>query len=80
MEKKNAEYTITVEDRGAGSWLLITRLLDRLGWTYYPTNVTGEEIDAGDDSDAARDETIEVPAEDVELFELLDESGVFDNC
>lgn len=65
-------------DREYDSWVWLSMLLDRLGWTHYPENTTGEEIDEGDDSDAAREETIEVPLEDVPLFEFLGDQGVFD--
>lgn len=70
---------IVYVDREYDSWLRLCELLDRLGWTHYPENVTGEDIDAGDDSDVASEETIEVPFKDIPLFEFLDTQGVFDN-
>lgn len=54
-------------------------LMRRLGWDHYPTNVTGEEIDDGNDSDEARAETIEAPASDSDLLNWLNDCGVFDN-
>lgn len=74
------ETTIEVKDRSANSWLIVAALLDKLGWSYYPTHTTGEDIDAGDDSDAAQSETIAVPVTDTEIFDLLDSCGVFDYC
>lgn len=43
-----------------------------------PANVTGEEIDAGNDSDEARVEAIEVPVSQLDVWDFLDEMGVFD--
>lgn len=74
------ETTIQIKDRNANAWLIVAALLDKLGWSYYPTSTTGEEIDAGDDSDASESETIIVPATDTEIFDLLDSCGVFDYC
>lgn len=54
-------------------------LLDALGWDHYPTNMTGEEIDAGNDSDESKDEIIGVPVNRLEVYELLDQCGVFDD-
>ncbi len=65
--------------RDCEEFLRFERLMEKLGWNTYPTYVDGEEIDAGNDSDEARAQTIEVPHEDEELFEFLDECGVFDN-
>lgn len=64
-------------DRGYDDWIYLSELLDRLGWIHYPENVTGEEIDEGDDSDAACEEHIEVPYPDIPLFELLERQGTF---
>lgn len=72
------ERTFFVEDRGGEDFSKVCDLLDALGWDHYPTNVTGEEIDAGDDSDAARDETVEVPSDKLEVYDFLDEMGVWD--
>lgn len=65
--------------RDTAAFLAFSTLVERLGWTHYPTNVTGEDIDNGDDSDTARSETIEYPGKDYDLFYLLYISGVFDN-
>lgn len=54
-------------------------LLEALHWDHYPTNVTGEELDAGNDSDEARQETIEVPENQLDVYDFLDEMGIF-NC
>lgn len=54
-------------------------LMDRLGWVHYPTNVTGEELDAGNDSDEARAETIEAPDSDADLLDFLNMSDLFED-
>ena len=74
------ELEIYVEpSRDSEDYRQFEELMDRLGWSHYPTNVTGEEIDDGNDSDEARAETIECPASDAPLLNCLDECGVFDN-
>lgn len=62
-----------IDDRDSGTGLAILSILDRMGWTHYPENVTGEEIDAGDDSDAAKVETVEIPSVDMDIWELLED-------
>lgn len=57
---------------------IVCDLLDALHWEHYPTNVTGEELDAGNDSDEAREETIEVPENQLDVYDFLDEMGIFD--
>lgn len=74
------EMQIQVEDREGYEWGRVCSLLDALGWNHYPTYVTGEEIDAGVDNDESKDETIEVPVNMLEVYELLDQCGVFDDA
>lgn len=64
--------------RSSNAFLRFEELCTRLGWNTYPTNVTGKEIDAGNDSDEAAAQTVEVPDADIPLYEFLDEFGVFD--
>lgn len=73
------EMQFQIEDRDGEGWARVRHLLDALGWEYYPTNVTGEEIDAGNDSDESKDETVEVPIDLIDVYEMLDECGVLDN-
>lgn len=74
----NFEVTVPEVTRDDDWWIAREALLDALGWEHYPTNVTGEDIDAGNDSEEALQETIEVPSGELEVWDLLDELGVFD--
>lgn len=67
-----------IDDRNSDDWTTLSIIFDRLGWTHYPENVTGEEIDDGDDSEAARVETVEVPFNDLEIWNYLEDRSVFD--
>ncbi len=77
---KTVERIIQIEERDGHEWSMLSRLFDLLHWTHYPTNVTGEEIDEGNDSDEAKAETVEVPADQVDIFDWLDENCTFDYC
>lgn len=65
--------------RDSEDFLRFEELMEKLGWDTYPTHVTGEELDAGCDSDEARSQTIECPSTDVDILNFLDERGVFDD-
>lgn len=65
--------------RDSEEYGLFCELMRRLGWSHYPTNVTGEDIDNGNDSDEARAETIECPPEDAPLLGWLNDCGTFDD-
>lgn len=74
------ELEIFVEpSRDSEEFSNFEELMNRLGWDHYPTHVTGEELDAGCDSDEARSETIEYPKKDADLIDWLNNCGVFDN-
>lgn len=80
MAKTIINEEIYVEaTRDGNDYLTFCSLMERLGWTHYPTHVTAEEIDAGNDSEEAESETIEVPADDHDIFDLLDRAGLFDD-
>ncbi len=79
MTKVTMEEIYVEPERESNDFLRFAELMERLGWNTYPTHVTGEEINAGNNSDEATAQTIEVPVEDESLFEFLNECGVFDN-
>lgn len=78
MKEEFIHETFIISDRDLDDWARLSTILDRLGWTHYPENVTGEEIDEGDDSENARVEGVDVPFKDYDLWEYLDDRGVFD--
>lgn len=73
------ETIIQVPAPDTNKFLKISALLDALGWTHYHTHYTGSQIDDEAYGDDVHDYTVILPEGQVDIFNLLDESGVFDD-
>lgn len=72
------EKHIQVPEPDFDDYQQITRLIEKLGWTGYHTNYTGEELDNGDYGDDVHDYTVMVPEDELDIFEWLRDKYVFE--
>lgn len=73
------EMIVQVPEPDSNKFLTISRLFEALGWTHYHTHYTADQIDAGEYGDDVHDYTVILPENQMDILDLLDDSGVFDD-